>query len=141
MAYNSSYGVVQVQKAGTTTYVTLPLKYIAYETYKVTRNMLDLDSYRTETGELWRNALSHRASKIEFETPYISSAEWNTIRQIITDGYTDSTARELYLRYYSPETDDYKTGRFYRPDIEFNVRNIDGSAVNYNHIRVAFVEY
>lgn len=141
MAYNPSYGVVQVKKAGTSTYVTIPLKLIAYESYKCTRNMLDLDSYRTETGVLWRNALAHRATKIEFETPYITATDWMTIRNIITDGYTDSTARKLELRYYNTETDSYSTGTFYRPDIEFNIRNVDGTTVNYNGIRIAFIEY
>lgn len=141
MAFSASTGLVQVRNASTQAYVTIPLDCIAFESYKCTRNMLDLDSYRSETGVLLRNALSHRATKIEFNTPIISASTWMTIRNIITDGYTDSTARELYLKYYNPETDTYSTGRFYRPDIEFNVRHIDGNKIQYNQIRIAFIEY
>lgn len=141
MAFSASTGLVQVRNASTQVYVTIPLDCIAFESYKCTRNMLDLDSYRSETGVLLRNALSHRATKIEFTTPIISASKWMSIRNIISDGYTDSTARELYLKYYNTETDSYSTGRFYRPDIEFNVRHIDGNNIQYNQIRIAFIEY
>ena len=141
MAYDSTKGLVEVRNASTQNYVKIPLKYISYENYKFTRNMMDLDSYRSETGVLLRNPLSHRASKIEFTTPYITSADLQTLLGIIKDGYTNSTARELYLRYYNPETDAYTTGRFYRPDIEFDFRTIDGNKISYSQVRIAFIEY
>lgn len=142
MAYNASYGVVQVQKAADSTWVSLPMNRIRFETYQVTPDqMLDLDSYRAETGVLIRNVLSHTATKIEFNTTLINSTQWNAFLKIIKDGYTDSSERKLKLRYYDPETDGYKTGTFYRPDIQYTIRNVDGSIVNYNEIRVAFIEY
>ena len=142
MAYSSSTGLIQVYNTGTSSYVTIPLKHISYESYKVTPDqMLDLDSYRAETGVLIRNVLSHTATKVEFNTPYITSAQWQTVLTIIKSGYTDASARKLKLKYYDPETDAYKTGTFYRPDIEYNIRNVDGNMINYNQIRVAFIEY
>lgn len=141
MAYDNSKGLVEVRNASTQNYVMIPLKYISFENYKFTRNMMDLDSYRSETGVLIRNPLKHRASKIEFSTPIIKSADLQALLNIIDDGYTDSTARELYLRYYNPETDGYSTGRFYRPDIEFDFRHIDGNKIQYSQVRIAFIEY
>ena len=141
MAFSATTGLVQVQNATSKAYVTIPLRLISFESYKFTRNMMDLDSYRSESGLLLRNPLSHRASKIEFSTPIISLSDWMVLRNIIVDGYTDSTARELYLKYYNSETDSYSTGRFYRPDIEFTVRHIDGNNIQYSSIRIAFIEY
>ena len=142
MAYRTSYGLIQVQNTTTHSWVTLPLKYIRYETYKVTPDqMLDLDSYTSETGLLIRNVLDHTRSKIEFNTPYITNTEFQALLAIIKDGYTKPAERRLRLRYYDPEIDGYRLGYFYRPDIDYTVRNIDGAEINYSEIRIAFIEY
>lgn len=144
MAYIASRGFVEVYNQNTSAYVPLPLKHVSYENYKVTpAQRIDLDSYTSETGELIRNVLSHTRSKIEFETPYINSAQWNQVITIIKNGYISTKERKIKLRYYSPEVDDYREGYFYRPDIEYTVRNVDKNTgvINYDSIRVAFIEY
>ena len=44
-------------------------RFIAAESYQVTRNVQDLDSYRDADGVLHRNALQHAPIKVEFNTP------------------------------------------------------------------------
>lgn len=142
MAYSSSTGLMQIQNAGTSTWVTVSASdYIAYESYKVTINTMDLDSYRSETGVLIRNVLSHKAAKIEFNTPLISSTKLQSLLTIIKNGYIDATARKMKIKYYDPETDGYKTGTFYMADPDYGMRHIDGNTINYQGVRFAFIEY
>ena len=146
MAYSNSKGLVQVldQTVSPKVWVTIPNKYISFDNYKITPDQaIDLDSYVTETGKLYRNVLSHTRSKIEFTTPIITSTEWNSVLAIIKKGYYGAKERNLRIKYYNPETDDYSIGTFYRPDIDYGARWIDEDTgvIQYDGIRVAFIEY
>lgn len=142
MAYIASRGLIRIRDKVNSTWVSIPLKYMRYEEYKVTPDqMIDLDSYVSETGVLIRNVLSHTRSKIEFNTPYITSTDWNTLWSLISTYFTSASERKVTIQYYDPLTDDYKTANCYVPDVEFTVRNIDNGVINYDGIRVAFIEY
>lgn len=142
MAYIASRGLIRIRDKVNSTWVSIPLKYMRYEEYKVTPDqMIDLDSYVSETGVLIRNVLSHTRSKIEFNTPYITSTDWNTLWSLISTYFTSASERKVTIQYYDPLTDDYKTANCYVPDVEFTVRNIDNGIINYDGIRVAFIEY
>ena len=122
----------------------LPLQYIQYETYKVTPNQrMDIEAGRDSTGLLHRSVVAHTATKIEFETPYMDSSKVGAMMTLIKSHWTSTKERKITVRYYDPESDSYKTGTFYMPDIEFNIRNIDTvkEIVNYDPIRIAFIEY
>ena len=123
---------------------TLPLKYMRYETYKAAPNQrFDLNSTRDTTGLLHRTALAHTATKIEFETPYMTNSDINTLMTMIRSHWVSVNERKIVLQYYDSETDSYKTGNFYMPDINFDIRNIDltKNIINYQQIRFAFIEY
>ena len=144
MAYVKANGIVAVQPSGTSTWTKIPLKYIKVEEYKVTPDMmLDLDSYRQETGVLWRHVLDHKATKIEFTTPHLYEADVTALLTIIQNGYTDAKAHREEIRYYNPYTQSYKEATVYVPDIEFNINHIDEDkkTILYNPIRIAFIEY
>lgn len=142
MAYVKANGLIAVQQGSN--WVKIPLNYIKLEEYKVTPDqMLDLDSYRAETGKLIRNVLSHTATKVEFTTPHISRTDLNALLTIIRSGYISAKAHDVKLQYYDQYTDAYKTGHFYVPDIEFTIYNIDedNGTILYNPVRIAFIEY
>lgn len=145
MAYSSTTGLIQIQNATSKAWVTIPPKYMAYESYTIWADQaLDLDSYRTETGKLWRQVLDHTATKVEYKTSYINSTDLQAMLKIIKDGYiSKAQERKVKVKYYDPETDGYKTGEFYRVDIEYPIRNVDqaNNMINYDGVRVAFVEY
>ena len=143
MAYNSSYGLVQVAANGTSTYTKIPLKYIRFETYQATpQQAIDLDSYRAETGTLIRNVVGSKA-KLEFNTPIMSDSDWQTVWAIIKAGFNNDNERRLKLRYYDTLSATYKTGFFYVPDVQTQIRNIDEATglIMFNEIRVAFIDY
>lgn len=122
----------------------LPLKYMRYETYKITPNQrMDYNSTRDSTGVLHRTALAHTATKIEFNTPRLSNTEVNALMNLIKAKWTNSRERKLTLYYYDPENDNYKTGTFYMPDIDFTITNINTRTgrIMYGETRIAFIEY
>lgn len=122
----------------------IPVKqYIRYSTYKCERNTMDLDPTRDLSAVLHRNPLSHTAYKIEFELTMMDNNRFETFMNLIRSHYRNSVAKDVYLEYYEPESNSYKTGHFYVPDISTPIRNIDfdNNIINYNQIRVAFIEY
>ena len=139
MAYSSF--LIKLGGSGGT---ALSLEYIQYETYKVTPNQrMDIEAGRDSTGLLHRSVVSHTATKVEFETPYMDNSKVDALMTLIRGYWTSTKERKINLQYYDPETNSYKSGTFYMPDIEFNIRNIDTNknVVNYDPIRIAFIEY
>lgn len=123
-----------------------PLKYMRYESYQTTPDQrLDLDSTRDTTGVLHRTVLAHTATKIEFNMPMMSNREMQLALSYFKNAFSDAQARTIQVEYYDEWTDSYKTGRFYMPDIHFQIRQIEriGSTnvINYGETRIAFIEY
>lgn len=126
---------------------TFPLKYIRYDTYKITPNQrLDLDSTVTTTGHLWRQVLSHTRTKVEFDMPMMNNTDMQTVMSNLRSAWSSNGTtlqRECQVTYYDIETDDYKTMNCYMPDIEWKIRNVKESSpyeINYNETRIAFIE-
>lgn len=116
----------------------IPLEFMAYKTYKASRNTQDLDSYRDADGVLHRNVLPHQAMKLEFETPILTNLQFRTLMDNIRANMTDLIARDVPLQYYDEESDSYKTGSFYMPGtMEFTHFNKN----IYEPTRIAFIEY
>ena len=125
-------------------YVEFPLKYIKSESYKVTPDQrMESSANRSSTGVLKRTTVAHTASKIDFNTTVLTNSEVADITGKLSAAYTDSLQRKLELRYYNPETDSYKTGEFYVPDVDYDIMRVDKSTntIHYNSIRYAFIEY
>ena len=126
------------------TYVEFPLKYIKAESYEITPNQrMETSANRATSGKLVRTTVQHTPSKIEFETTALTNAEIKDINDKLSAAYSDSLQRKLKIRYYVPETDDYKYGDVYVPDIQYSIMRIDKTnlVVHYNSVRFAFIEY
>lgn len=117
---------------------TIPLTFMKLESYKSAPNQRqDLDSYRDANGHLHRNVLGHTATKLEFETPYLTVKDMRSLIQNIRANYTNELERACELTYYDEETDTYKTGSFYMPGtVEYNWFNKEIYAPS----RFAFIE-
>ena len=73
----------------------IPHNWIRAETYVVTKNGQDLDSYRDADGKLHRNALEHWVAKAEFETPPMkTNKEVATFMNSISSNYTDEVEKK-----------------------------------------------
>ena len=117
--------------------------YINYNSYKVTRNVQDLDSYRDAMGVLHRNALEHAPIKIEFETREgLTNDEVGTFMGNIRNNFTNSAERKASVTAFVPELNDYVTQDMYMPDPQFAIMQIDtNNVVKYSKTRIAFIGY
>lgn len=121
-----------------------PLQYVFKESYKVTPNRRqDLDPYRDANGLLHRNTLSHTATTITFQTKPMWNDEFDTMMSFIRTRYTNSLEKKLHITYFSPDINDYKTGYFYVPDVEYNMDLVDTTRrkIFYLSTTLEFIEY
>lgn len=131
-------------KVGGASGVILPLKYMKIEAYDITPNQrMEVEAKRDVTGVLHRTTVAHTASKIEFNTPILTNADIDDLMTMFRNAWTSTAERKLNLQYYDMETNSYKTGTFYMPDIKFQINRIDSAKniIYYKETRIAFIEY
>jgi len=139
MAYNG-----YLLKLGGANGTAFPMKYIKVEGYNITPNQrMESEAKRAITGVLHRTTVAHTASKIEFNTPNMTNLDVDAMMSLFRSKWTSTAERKLKLQYYDMETNSYKTGDFYMPDIKFQIQRIDPETnlVYYGETRVAFIEY
>ena len=130
-------------KVGGSSGTALPMKYVQIGSYSITPNQrMESEAKRAVSGVLHRATVSHTASKIEINTPPLTNAEVVAMMTLFSNAWSNALERKLTLYYYDMETDAYKTGDFYMPDIQFSIDHIEpGNVIVYNSIRIAFIEY
>ena len=139
MAYNG-----YLIKIGGSSGTILPFKYMKAESYQCTPDQrLELKATRAVTGKLVRTTASHTASKIEFETPFLTNKERKALNDLISNAYTNTLERKLNIQYYDDATDSYKTAEVYCPDVQYHIYKVDNTKneIIYNPVRYAFIEY
>lgn len=136
--------LIKVSNSENGTFAEISPKYIRAETYKVTPNQrMEWSAERDVNGFLHRQTVDNKPPKIEFETPLMTNAQINALNTIISNAYSDSSERKLWVQYYDPESDSYKKHECYLPDVQYKIRNIDtvNNVVNYEQLRYAFIGY
>lgn len=118
------------------------------KTYKVSRKVQDLDSFRDANGVLHRNVVSNVPLTIEFQTrggltDTQIEATWGAI---IRNSYIINKERKIHATFFVPEINDYVTQDLYVPDPEFPIRRIRkdktlGYEVVYEPITFKFIGY
>lgn len=120
----------------------IPLGKIKAESYKVVRNVQDLDSYRDADGKLHRTTLEHSPNKVEFETPAMfTNEELSELLGNIEKNYTAKKERKASVTLYVPETNSYATQDMYMPDPEISIYLASEKLIKYNSVRIAFIGY
>ena len=137
MAYNGF--LIKVGGSGGT---ILPMKYIKLSGYDITPNQrMESEAKRDVTGVLHRTTVAHTASKIEFNTPMLTNKDVDAMMTLFRNNWSSTAERKLTLYYYDMESNSYKTGTFYMPDIKFQIDHIENNIVYYGETRIAFIEY
>ena len=138
MAYNG-----YLIKLGGSSGTVMPMKYIKHDGYNITPNQrMESSAKRAVSGLLNRVTVAHTASKIEINTPNITNSDVADMMTLFRNNWTSTAERKLKLEYYDMETDTYKVGDFYMPDIKFEIDHIKpGNIIIYKEIRIAFIEY
>ena len=123
---------------------TVPMDFIAYDSYSVLYSTTDLDSYRDADGVLHRNALEHKVGKVEFTTPYIKSSDFERLMQGIRSQYSSAVEKRVErVEFFIPELGVYQAQSMYVPDITVKINNVakDNSGLVYEPVRIAFIGY
>lgn len=117
-------------------------KWISANSYKVTRNTQDLDSYRDANGLLHREVVPYVADKVEFETPaMLTNEDIGELFKAFMNAYKSKSERKASVTLYVPELDDYVTQDMYLSNPDFSIYgNYDGK-IHYNSVRIAFIGY
>lgn len=137
MAYNG-----YLIKVGGSSGIALPMKYIKLDGYNITPNQrMESEAKRAVTGVLHRTTVEHTATKVEFNTPVMTNLDMDAMMSMFRNAWTNSAERRLTIEYYDMETNSYKSGTFYMPDIKFSISRIEGNLVYYAETRIAFIEY
>lgn len=121
---------------------TIPLSMMRAETYKVSKKILDIDSYRDANGELHREALDHFSAVVTFNIPPLkTNKEISAFLSNIQNNYTIPKERKASVEFYMPETDSYVTLDMYMPDIEFTMYIATQTVIKYNETPIEFIGY
>lgn len=144
MAYSGYLVKLKVTVGGVVSWVELPMKYIKLEGYDITPDQrMESEAKRATTGVLSRTTVAHTATKIEFNTPVITNKDAKALNDLFQSAFSSTLERKLELKYYDMETDAYKDGTFYMPDVKYSINHIDSATntIYYNETRFAFIEY
>lgn len=121
---------------------TFPLSLIRAETYEITKNEQDSDSYTDAAGFLHRNALEHWVVKVEFETVgMLTNVQLANLWANLQANYINSTEKCSNLEFYLPELDDYITQKAYIPTVSTPMYKATNEMIQYQQIRFAFIGY
>ena len=120
----------------------LPHKYIQLSSYDTTPNQrTELSAYRDNFNSLHRVTSPNHKTTIRFTTLPLSLEEKQEIQQIMSYGLVDSTQRKYKVTYWNDETNTYITSYFYMPDVNYQIKKIEGSNIEYNPISFELIEY
>ena len=105
---------------------------------------MDVNSERDSLGTLHRSVLANGKTLISLSTHILSLDEkiemqgiiWNAIN---ANGIPEE--RKCFVEYWNDETNDYDSGWFYIPDIQYTVMDADTTNVRYQPISIELIEY
>lgn len=124
-----------------------PLEYINFESWDSTPNQREeIKAYRDDnTRDLTRVTASGMKSKFGFTTrENLTLEDKIEIQKFFTDAMVDSEARKqrkVQLTFWNDEANDYKTGYFYIPNMDFPIKKVTNETIFYREMTFQFVEY
>lgn len=116
-------------------------KFITASSYKISKKVIDIDSYRDANGVLHRNAMSHLSYTIEFEIKPLDNTRLQEFLSAIRSKYIIPIERKVNVTFYLPEDDEYRSSDFYMPDPELNIERIENGKVYYKKTTIKFIGY
>lgn len=118
----------------------LPNKYFL-EYSSTPDQRLESSAERDNLGALHRATLPNGKTSITFSTHTMSLDEKIQFQSIINSAMVFESQRKVSVTYWNDETNTYKTGYFYIPDIEYQAMDADADTIRYNPITVELIEY
>ena len=120
---------------------TLFNNYIVFESYKVSKKIIDIDSYRDANGELHRQALEHLSYTVEFDLRPMREELHAELMEAIESNFSNEAERKLSVTFWLPETHKYVTYDCYMPDPEITVVGMYNGSLLYDKTTIKFIGY
>lgn len=120
----------------------LPNKYL--EKYKDTPNQrLELSVYRDTEALLHRETSPNYKTKIILPIRELLLGEKIVLKAIVDAGMVLEKERKVSVTYWNSEEMDYKTGVFYMPDIEYEIKRVSEAKLDmlYAAFQIELIEY
>ena len=120
--------------------IIMPNKYF-FEYSSTPDQRLDSDAERDNNGYLQRSTLPDGKSDITFSTHIMSLDEKIYFQNMIKSSIINDAQRKCKVTYWNDETNNYETGYFYIPDVEYSIMDAGTKDILYNPISVELIEY
>lgn len=120
--------------------IIMPNKYF-FEYSSTPDQRLDSDAERDNNGYLQRSTLPDGKSDITFSTHIMSLDEKIYFQSMIKSSIINDAQRKCKVTYWNDETNNYETGYFYIPDVEYSIMDAGTKDILYNPISVELIEY
>lgn len=114
---------------------------IVFASYKVSKKIIDIDSYRDANGELHRQALEHLSYVVEFDIRPLREAAHAEIMEAIESTFTIPAERKLSVTFWLPETHEYVTADCYMPDPDITIKGMYNNDLLYDTTHIKFIGY
>lgn len=116
---------------------------IKADSYNITPNARqDMDSYRDADGVLQRNALSHTATIIEFDTIPMWDTDFEALMASMSSQYINEYERDATCTYYDVENGTSSSGHFYLDaNFKATIKQVWNNKKLYDSAHFKFVEY
>lgn len=121
-----------------------PMKYIEASSWDSTPDQREeIKAERDDnTRALIRVTAQGKKSVIHFKTrPNLTNAEKMAILNWFTSHETNAIERKITLTFWNEETNDYDTGDFYRPNMKYPIKKIEGTNIIYDAFEFDLIEY
>ncbi len=105
---------------------------------------IDVDSERDNLGNLHRSVLAVGKTVIRFSTHILSLDEKISMQRYIQNAINANgipEERKCFVEYWNDESNNYDTGWFYIPDIEYKVMDAEANGIIYYPISFELIEY
>ena len=121
-----------------------PNKYIQYNSWSSTPNQREeIKAYRDDnTRNLTRITAAGKKSVFSFKVRGNLHLEDKVeIQRFFTSAELDAEQRKVNLRFWDDEHNEYKTGTFYRPNMQFPIVKITDNDIIYGELTIECIEY
>jgi hypothetical protein len=121
-----------------------PNKYIQYNSWSSTPNQREeIKAYRDDnTRNLTRITAAGKKSVFSFKVRSpLHLDDKIEIQRFFTDFELDKEQRKVNLRFWDDEHNTYKTGTFYRPNMQFPIMKITDDDIIYGELTIECIEY
>lgn len=140
MANNFRGYLIKAVSSGT----VFPNTYIQYDTFQSTPNQREeIKAYRDDnTRDLYRITSEGRKSVVKFTTrDSLTLDEKIEIQNFFYNNESNHVERKIQLEFWNEEDNVYDTGYFYRPNMTFKIKKIEGNNIIYDAFNFELIEY